>query len=165
MKRILYSFFPPLLAGACLRLFFVLKVPAASGDTVVYDELATNWVKLGQYAMAIDGKPTPVDLRMPGYPAFLAIIYALSGRTGVSARLAVMLAQVLVDLFTCLIIAWLAALLASFSNSRSNTKGAFIAALWLAALCPFTANYVAVPLTEVWATLLTTLAFVVLALL
>ena len=33
-----------------------------------------------------------------------------------------------------------------------------IAALWLAVLCPFTANFTAVPLTEVLATLLTTLA-------
>ena len=147
MKRIFYSSFPPLLAGACLRLLFVLKFPAAAGDTVIYNELAANWVKLGQYAMAVDGRPTPVDIRMPGYPAFLAILYALTGRTGESARFAVMLAQVVVDLSTCLVIASLAALLASLSNARSNTKRAFITALWLAALCPFTANYVAVPLT------------------
>src|SRR5215469_1944217 len=104
MKRILYSFIPPLLVGACLRLIFVLKFPATAGDTLIYDELATNWVKLGQYAMAVDGKPTPVDIRMPGYPAFLALIYALTGRTGQSARFAVMLAQVVVDLSTCLVI-------------------------------------------------------------
>jgi hypothetical protein len=165
MKRIFYSFWPPLLAGACLRLFFVLKFPAAAGDTVIYDQLATYWVKLGQYAMAVDGQPTPVDIRMPGYPAFLAIIYALTGRTGESARLAVRLAQLAVDLATCLVIAWLAALLVNLANPRSNSKPAFITALWLAALCPFTANYVAVPLTEVWATLLTALAFVFLVLL
>src|SRR6516164_9476948 len=165
MKRIFYSSFPPLLAGACLRLLFVLKFPATAGDTVIYNELAANWVKLGQYAMAVDGRPTPVDIRMPGYPAFLAILYALTGRTGESARFAVMLAQVVVDLSTCLVIASLAAVLASLSNPRSNTKPTFITALWLAALCPFTANYVAVPLTEVWATLFTALAFAILALL
>src|ERR1700747_2561025 len=93
MKRIFSSSLTALFAGACLRLVFVLKFPAASGDTVVYDELATNWVKLGHYAMAIDGKPTPVDLRMPGYPAFLAIIYALSGPLGKGGRLGVMLRQ------------------------------------------------------------------------
>jgi hypothetical protein len=165
MKRIFFNSLTALFTGACLRLVFVLKFPAASGDTVVYDELATNWVKLGKYAMAIDGKPTPVDLRMPGYPAFLAIIYALTGRTGQSARLAVMLAQVLVDLTTCLGIAALAMVLAILCNQTSNAKKAFIAALWVAALCPFTANYVAVPLTEVWATFFTALAFLVLALL
>jgi len=165
MKRIFYSSFPPLFVGACLRLFFVLRFPAAAGDTLIYDELATNWVKLGQYAMAVDGKPTPVDIRMPGYPAFLALVYALTGRSGESARFAVMLAQVLVDLSTCLVVASLAGLLLSLCNPRSSTKPAFITALWLAALCPFTANYVAVPLTEVWATLFTALAFFILALL
>jgi hypothetical protein len=35
-------------------------------------------------------------------------------------------------------------------------------ALWLAAVCPFVANYVAVPLTEVWATFLTAVAFLLL---
>jgi hypothetical protein len=165
MKRIFSNSLTALFAGACLRLVFVLKFPVASGDTVVYDELATNWVKLGQYAMAIDGKPTPVDLRMPGYPAFLAIIYALTGRTGQSARLAVMLAQAIVDLTTCLVIAALAMVLALLCNQTSNARKVFIVALWFAALCPFTANYVAVPLTEVWATFFTALAFLVLALL
>lgn len=154
-----------LLAGACLRLAFVLKFPAVSGDMVIYDQLATNWVKLGQYAMAVDGKPTPVDIRMPGYPAFLAVLYALTGSTGESARRAVMLAQVFVDLATCLGIAALAAVLANLCSQRAKTRRVFIAALWIAALCPFTANYVAVPLTEVWATFFTALAFVILALL
>src|SRR5262249_17285241 len=122
MKRIFFGFLPPLLAGACLRLFFVLRFPAAAGDTVIYDELASNWVKLGQYAMAVAGKPPPGAIRRPGSPAFLAVIYALTGRTGESARLAVMLAQVVVDLCTCLVIAWLAALLVSLSNPRSNSK-------------------------------------------
>jgi 4-amino-4-deoxy-L-arabinose transferase-like glycosyltransferase len=36
--------------------------------------------------------------------------------------------------------------------------------LWLASLCPFIANYVAVPLTEVWASFLTAIAFLLLAL-
>src|ERR1700741_4312765 len=165
MKRIFSSSLTALFPAAFWPLVFLLKFPVASGDTVVYDELATNWVKLGQYAMAIDGKPTPVDLRVPGYPAFLAIIYALSGRAGQSARLAVMLAQAIVDLTTCLVIAALAMVLAILCNQTSNAKKVFIVALWFAALCPFTANYVAVPLTEVWATFFTALAFLVLALL
>jgi len=71
-----------LTAGLCLRLFFLLKFPATSGDTVLYEQIATNWLKHHLYAMTVGGKITPVDLRMPGYPAFLAIIYALTGRTG-----------------------------------------------------------------------------------
>jgi len=162
MKRIFSSPVFPLLAGACLRMLLVLKFPAGSGDTVIYEQLATNWLKHGKYAMDIAGLPVPVDLRMPGYPAFLALVYALTGRTGESARLAVMLAQVLVDLACCVVIAALAALLVSLCSRQANRQRAFLVGLWLAALCPFTANYVAVPLTEVWATFLTAVALLLL---
>ena len=163
MKRFFSNPFLPLLAGACLRLLFVFKYPAASGDTVLYEQFATNWLKLGKLAMDINGQPTPVDLRMPGYPAFLAIVYALTGSTGEIARMPVMLAQVLVDLATCVVIAALAALLVRLCSQQFKSKRVFLFALWLAALCPFTANYVAVPLTEVWAVFLTAVAFVLLA--
>jgi 4-amino-4-deoxy-L-arabinose transferase-like glycosyltransferase len=76
-----------------------------------------------------------------------------------------MLAQVVVDLATCLAVAFLAALLAKVAGQAAKADRAFLAALWLAALCPFTANYVAVGLTEVWAVFLTTVAFIVLILL
>ena len=146
-------------------MLFVLKFPAGSGDTVIYEQLATNWLKHGKYAMDIAGQPVPVDLRMPGYPAFLALIYALTGRTGESARWSVMLTQVLVDLACCVVIAALAALLASLCSRQANRQRAFLVGLWFAALCPFTANYVAVPLTEVWATFLTAVALLLLVLL
>lgn len=164
MKRLFSNPLPALLVGACLRLLFVFKFPGGSGDTVLYDQLATNWLKLGKFAMDIAGQATPVDLRMPGYPAFLAIVYALTRRTGDSATLPVMLAQVVVDLATCVVVAALAALLAKLAGQQGRVKEAFAAGLWLAALCPFTANYVAVPLTEVWAVFLTAVAFVLLVL-
>src|ERR1700752_756320 len=148
MKRFFSNPFVALVTGAALRLLFGLKYPAASGDTVLYEQFATNWLKLGKLAMNIDGQATPVDLRMPGYPAFLAIVYALTGRTGEAARMPVMLAQGVVDLAAGVVIAALAALLAGMCGPKANTKRVFIAALWLAVLCPFTANYVAVPLTE-----------------
>jgi hypothetical protein len=159
MKRFFSSSLLPLLAGVALRIFFVFRYPSVGGDTVLYEQIATNWLKLGKVAMNIDNQPTPVDLRMPGYPAFLSIIYALTGRTGESARLPVMLAQVLVDLATCVVIAAMAAMLARIYVQQARSKRVFLFALWLAALCPFTANYVAVPLTEVWAVFLTTVAF------
>jgi len=164
MKRILSNPIFALVAGACLRLLFVLRFAAGSGDTVIYEQLATNWLKYGKYAMDIGGQPVPVDLRMPGYPAFLAMIYALTGRTGENARAFVMAAQVLVDLTTCVVIAALAAVLALLMSERANPKRAFTVGLWLAALCPFPANYVAVPLTEVWATFFTALALIPLVL-
>lgn len=165
MKRIFWNPVAALAAGLCLRLFFVLKYPANSGDTVIYEQIATNWLKHHVYAMDVHGQVTPVDMRMPGYPAFLAIIYALTGRTGESARLWVMLAQVAVDLLTCLVVASLATLLLLIANERARPHCVFLAALWLTALCPFTANYTAVPLTEVLAMFFTAAALLPLCLL
>jgi hypothetical protein len=162
MKRLFSNPLLPLLAGSCIRLLFVFKFPAASGDTILYEQFAANWLKLGKLAMDINGTPTPVDLRMPGYPAFLALIYAITGRTGESARVPVMVAQVIVDLATCIVVAALAVLLLRLCGQVAKSKSVFLSSLWLAALCPFVANYVAVPLTEVWATFFSAIAFVLL---
>jgi hypothetical protein len=165
MKRIFSHPIVALAAGLCLRLFFVLKYPTSSGDTVLYEQMATNWLRHHLYAMEVFGKITPVDLRMPGYPAFLAIIYAITGRTGTDARLWVMVAQAVVDLLSSVLVATLAATLLLVVNERNRPRGVFTVALWLAALCPFTANYAAVPLTEVFATWFTAAALLPLGLL
>jgi hypothetical protein len=164
MKRVFLSPFTALFTGICLRLLLVLKLPAGAGDTVIYEQLATNWLKHGKYAMDVAGALVPVDLRVPGYPAFLALVDALTGRTGEQARIFVMLAQVVVDLATCLVIGALAALLVTLCDPRAKPKRAFTAGLWLAVLCPFTANYVAVPLTETWAIFFSALATILLVL-
>jgi hypothetical protein len=143
------------LAGLALRAYFVLKFPfQESGDAPFYIELAWNWLKHGLYGFAVDGKLTPVDMRVPGYPAFLAAIFTFAGR---SPR-AVMFVQIAVDLASCFLIALIAARLAPESSRRR----AAIAGLWLAALCPFTSNYTAVVLTETLITFLTALAILVL---
>jgi hypothetical protein len=165
MKRIFSSSFAAIAAGLCLRLFFVLKFPANSGDAVLYEQMATNWLKHGVYAMDVFGKITPVDLRMPGYPAFLAIVYALTHRAGVEARSWVLLAQIPVDLLTCWCTASLASVLALVADEHGARRRVFMAGLWLSALCPFTANYTAAPLTEVFATFFTTAALIPLVLL
>ena len=134
--------------GLCLRLFFVLKFPANSGDTLLYEQIATNWLRHRVYAMEVQGAIVPVDLRMPGFPAFLALIYAVTGRTGETARMWVMLTQIAVDLLGCLVIATLAAALLILADKGGSLKRVFIAGVWLAALCPFTANYTAAVLTE-----------------
>ena len=157
MKRIFSSPVFALAAGLCLRLFFVLKFPGDSGDTAIYEQIAANWLKHHVYGMDVQGAITPVDLRMPGYPAFLVLLYALTGRTAEAARLSVMLAQVAVDLSSALIIAVLAAGLLVLTDRGGSIKRVFNAALWLAALCPFTANYTAVLLTETIATFWTAL--------
>src|ERR1700756_4072396 len=138
MKRIFYSSVAASIAGVCLRLFFVLKYPASAGDTVLYEQIAANWLQHHMYAMDVHDQVTAVDMRMPGYPAFLALVYAISGRIGDAARLWVMLAQVVVDLLTCLLTAALAGLLVLIANNRAWPHRVFHWGLWLAALCPFT---------------------------
>jgi len=162
MKRIFSHPVTALAAGFCLRLFFVFKYPMVSADTVLYEQMAGNWLQHHVYAMTVDGAIVPVDLRMPGYPAFLAIIYAITGRTGLEARVYVMMAQVAVDLCACLVIAELAALLALLRPNPASWRRVFIVTLWIAVLCPFTANYTAVPLTEVFAGFFTAAALVAL---
>src|SRR2546430_12677474 len=159
MKRVFSNPLVVLIAGLCLRLFFVLRFPANSGDTVLYEQIATNWLNQHVYGMNVGGAITPVDLRMPGYPAFLVLMYVLTGRTGADARLWVMVAQIGVDLLSCLVIARLAALLACASEDSAPNKRVYSIALWLAVLCPFTANYTAVAVAEVIAVPLTVPSF------
>jgi hypothetical protein len=147
---------PALLAGLALRLFFIWRFPFYSGDTAYYEELARNWLCHGIYGFYSHGQLLPSDSRGPGYPAFLAAIYFLAG----TGRQAVMLAQAFVDLATCVLAAGIAARLATGASEAARSRVA-IAALWLTALCPFTANYAAVPLTEVFAVFFTTLALLI----
>lgn len=143
------------LAGLLLRFFFVLKLPVTdSGDAPFYIELAWNWLKKGVYGAVVEGHLMPLDTRVPGYPAFLAAIFSVAGN---SSR-AVMFTQAVVDLATCFVVALIAVRLASEVSRRRVA----LAALWLAALCPFTANYTAVVLTETLVTLLTALAILLL---
>ncbi len=138
-----------------LRVFFVLKFPVTdSGDAPFYIELAWNWLKNGVYGFPVNGQLTPVDMRVPGYPAFLAAVFAFAGN---SPR-AVMLAQTVVDVAGCFLIALIASRLAPAESRRRVA----LAGLWLAALCPFTANYSAVVLTETLVVFLTSLAILVL---
>jgi len=92
-------------------------------------------------------------MRMPGYPAFLAAIYRLLG----NSRIAVMLVQVMVDLGTCVLVALIAARLSPPARRRQVANWA----IWIAAMCPFTANYTAAILTETIAIFFTTLTILV----
>ncbi|MGA8224374.1 MAG: hypothetical protein WB780_22195 [Candidatus Acidiferrales bacterium] len=143
-----------MLAGLALRLFFIAHRPFPAGDTKFYEELARNWLDHGVYGLFVRGQLLPVDMRMPGYPAFLAAIYTVLGRS----RTAVMIVQAGLDLITCALIAGIAARLAPASR-RSLVA---TAALWMAVLCPFTAGYTAALLTETLAAFMTTLTVYVL---
>jgi len=143
-----------LLLALALRLLFIFHFPFYAGDTKFYEELARNWLYHGVYGLFIQGRLVPVDQRMPGYPAFLAAIYAVWGRS----RTVVRLVQAAIDIGTCLLVAKIAATLAP----PAQRKRIATAALWLAALCPFTSNYTAAILTETLATFITAAAMLVL---
>jgi hypothetical protein len=158
MKRYLTNSIAAIVVGFALRLLFVFQFPVVAGDTIVYEELSENWLNHGVYELLVDDCLTPVDIRMPGYPAYLTVVYRLTGRTGAAARIWVMLGQVVLDLATCALIALLA--VAVSSRKGKETRPLRARALWLAATCPFIANYAAVPLTEVFATFFTAAAMV-----
>jgi len=138
------------LAGLALRLLFALRFPAQAGDSDLYLQLARNWADHHIYGLLLNGQLVPTDLRVPGYPAFLAGVALLFGRS----NLAIVLSQAVLDLCTCSLTAALAAALAPSASRRRVA----IAALWLAATCPFVANYSAAVLTEVLTAFLTTAA-------
>jgi len=138
-----------IVAGFALRLFFVLKFPTSSGDVAIYRGLAFNWRDHGTYGFMVDGQLTPVDIRVPGYPAMILAVASVFGR----GDLPLMLAQTAVDLGTCVFIALIAGMLVrrngeGSANEETRSKVQTVA-LWAACLCPFLANYCAVPLTEV----------------
>jgi len=143
-------------AALLLRIFLAVTTNPAVGDSGIYEELAKNWRSSRIYGLVLDQEtPTPVDIRVPGYPAFLAVVSEIF-RDGVRAQI---LAQAAVDVATC----FLAALLAGWLAPPERRKRAMLVAMWLAALCPFIANYSAVILAEVLATFWTALALVLLA--
>lgn len=124
--------------GAVLRLWFIVHAGSIAGDSLVYGDIARNWLTRGVYGFTMHGAiPLPTLIRLPGYPLFLALCFRVFGIDHYSA---VMYVQCAIDLVTCG--------LASALAGRLFGRRAAMVALWLAALCPFTANYVAAPLTE-----------------
>ena len=131
------------LTGFALRLGFVRFFPTTAGDSPIYQELARNLLDAHVYGLFRDGRMVPTDARPPGYPLFLAAVDLLAGRSDS----ALFLAQAVLDVAACFLVAALVARLAPQPFRERVWK----AALWLASLCPFVANYAAVPLTEVLA--------------
>ena len=65
------------LLGLLLRGYFLHWHFLFEGDSLVYGDLAKNWVLHGIYGITDDGSVMPVNIRMPGYPAFLAVSFRL----------------------------------------------------------------------------------------
>ncbi|GAC1416540.1 MAG: hypothetical protein NVSMB62_06270 [Acidobacteriaceae bacterium] len=132
-----------LVAGFLLRLAFVMHHPAFAGDALVYGGIARNLLLHGTYGFNDQANGAgslvilPTLIRVPGYPLFLAACFRLFGIENYTAALYV---QLVADLLTCVLV--------SATTYRLFGRCAGLAVLWAAALCPFTANYVATPITE-----------------
>ncbi len=126
-----------LVVGLLLRLWFIHYYPVIDGDSLVYGEIARNWFWHGIYGFTRLNGIHPTLVRLPGYPLLLGICFFFFG---VNHYTIVLLLQACTDLCSCLLVAGFAA--------RTISCRAGIATLYLAALCPFTANFVASPLTE-----------------
>jgi 4-amino-4-deoxy-L-arabinose transferase-like glycosyltransferase len=147
MRRHPRFFFFATLAGIALRLVFLFRFPAITADSFVYGDIAKNWLQHGIFGLSGTGGITPTCIRLPGYPAFLAVVFAIFG---LEHYRAVLVLQLVVDLGTCFLIADIA--------RRCLSERAARVALLLAALCPFLANYAAAALTETWEIFFTVLA-------
>jgi 4-amino-4-deoxy-L-arabinose transferase-like glycosyltransferase len=135
------------LAALSLRLFLVWRFPGVVDDSRLYANIAENWLQHGIYGVTNSGVIMPTLSRLPGYPAFLAAVFAI---LGIDNFRAVLLVQVVFDLGTCFLIADLARRLLSARAAQ--------AAFLLAGLCHFLANYAATALTETLEIFFTTLA-------
>jgi len=135
------------LAAFALRLLFYFRFPHVTGDSLIYGDIAKNWLDHGIYGLTHADGPQPTWIRLPGYPAFLALSFVLFGREHYHA---VLLVQIVVDVIGCFVVADLA-------RRTISERGGRIAFL-LAALCPFTANYTVAPLAETLSIFLTAVA-------
>ena len=127
-----------LAVGVALRLYFVLESPRISGDTLMYGDIAKNLIEHHVYGFTVAGGPPRATLiRVPGFPLFLAACFKVFG---IERYQPILYVQIVFDLVSCLLVGDLA--------RRLFGDRAGVLALWLAAVCPFTANYTAAVLTE-----------------
>jgi 4-amino-4-deoxy-L-arabinose transferase-like glycosyltransferase len=142
-------------AAVALRLLFIFHWGVATPDSEVYAEIAKMWLRYGVYGLEGPDGAFPTLIRLPGYPAFLAAIFAVAG---IDHYNAVRFVQAAVDVLTAFVISDLA------RRTVSLRAGAVAFVLWC--LCPFAMNYAAAPLTETLAifTTATALLFAVIGL-
>ncbi len=130
-------FFLLTLAALALRLLFYFRFPHIAGDSLIYGDIAKNWMDQGIFGLTHAEGVRPTWIRLPGYPAFLVLCFKLFGREHYHA---VLLVQIVIDIAGCFVIADMA--------RRTLSARAARWAFALAALCPFTANYTVAPLAE-----------------
>jgi hypothetical protein len=148
-------FLAVLLAAAAFRISVAHWLPNdAPDDGRVYTQIARNVLEQHVYSHEAQPPYDPSLIRLPGYPLFLASIYSIFGHANNGA---VRIVQALIDTATCGLIALLALY---WQPDEKRKRASAIAALALAAVCPFTTIYAATILTEVLTNFLIVAMFV-----
>lgn len=130
-----------LAAGLVLRLIFISFPRPVDDDTIDYLQMGHNLFHYGIYGTGTGDDLGPSTYRLPGYPIFLATFESLFARHWPNTWFtAVFLYQTAVDLISGL-------LLAAFARRHLSDRAAEVT-FALAMLCPFTAVYSAIAMTE-----------------
>jgi hypothetical protein len=140
------------IAGLGFRLFLALHLPNDEPDDGrLYARIATNVLEHRSYSIETEEPYSPTLIRVPGYPLFMAGVYAVFGRDN---NRAVRVVQAGLDTITCWLVALLALAWAPVGWDRRKRQRLLLIALALAVSCPFPAIYVTTILTETCTTLL-----------
>src|SRR3989441_12308322 len=139
-----FVFLALLILGAAFRISVAhwLRNDAPE-DGKVYAQIARNVLEQHVYSHETQAPYGPSLIRAPGYPLFLAVIYKVFGHTNNGA---VRIIQAVIDTASCALVALLAFY---WQPDEKRKRATAIAALALAAVCPFTTIYAVTILTEV----------------
>src|SRR5262249_10535159 len=141
--------------GLGFRLFLALRLPSDEADDGrVYARLALNVLEHRSYSLNTEEPYSPTLIRVPGYPLFIAAVYAAFGHGN---NRAVRVVQAVLDTVTFWLVALLAVTWSPADWLREKRRMLVLIALGVAVSCPFPAIYVATILSETCATLFITL--------
>ena len=144
MKRRWVIYVVVILLALSFRLFIAFRLANDEPDDGrVYSQIARNVIEQHVYSHDTQPPYAPSIIRLPGYPLFLIGVYKVFG-TGNNT--AVRVVQAVIDTATCVLIALV---VFEWAIEEERKHRAALIALALAAVCPFTAIYVATILTEV----------------
>ena len=146
-RRTRYGWGAALVAGMILRLLFLHIHPRFAGDALTYGDIAHNMIAHYIFGFT-EERIRPTLIRLPGYPLFLAACFRVFGNAN---YLAVLWVQMAIDLASCVLLGGLA--------WRLMGRRAGLITVWLAALCPFTANYSVAAITETFSIFCVVLGF------
>jgi hypothetical protein len=145
-RRALLAIIAAALAVRLLVFFALQPFPPLTKDDSVYDALGWNLLNGNGFSSSENAPFEPMAVRTPGYPSFLATVYAAAGRNANAVRLA----QIGIVGLTMLIMFGLA--------RRIGSGGTALAALGCYALLPSAIIFPSLLLTEANQALLLTVA-------